>query len=344
MTLADDVALAMLMTLKNSLAGLPYGGAKGAVRVDPRRLSQRELEALARGYARAIAPLIGEVVDIPAPDVGTNAQIMAWMVDEYSKLAGRNAPAVFTSKPPELWGNPVREYATGYGVAVTAREIAKRLWGGLEGRTVAVQGMGNVGRWTAYWLGKMGAKVVAVSDINGVAYKREGLDVELIYQNRNMPGPSLVELFVSKTGAEHIKDPEVVFAVEADIFVPAAVENVIRSDNVGGVRARLVVEGANGPTTPEAEKMLYERGVLVVPDILANAGGVVMSYLEWVENLQWYLWDEEETRRRLEAMMINNVAKVYDRWQKEKEWTIRDAAIVTALERIYKAMKLRGWI
>jgi glutamate dehydrogenase/leucine dehydrogenase len=343
-TLADDVALAMLMTLKNSLAGLPYGGAKGAVRVDPKKLSQRELEALSRGYARAIAPLIGDVVDIPAPDVGTNAQIMAWMVDEYSKIAGRNAPAVFTSKPPELWGNPVREYATGFGVAVVTREAAKKLWGGLEGKTVAVQGMGNVGRWAAYWFGKMGAKVVAVSDINGVAYKKEGLDVELIYQNRMVPGPSLVELFVSKTGAEHIKDPEAVFVVEADILVPAAIENVIRGDNAGRVRARLVVEGANGPTTPEAEKILYERGVLVVPDILANAGGVAMSYLEWVENLQWYIWDEEETRKRLEAIMINNFAKVYARWEKEKQWTMRNAAIVTALERIYKAMKLRGWI
>jgi glutamate dehydrogenase (NAD) (EC 1.4.1.2) len=343
-TLADDVALAMLMTLKNSLAGLPYGGAKGAVRVDPKRLSQRELEALSRGYARAIAPLIGDVVDIPAPDVGTNAQIMAWMVDEYSKTIGRNAPAVFTSKPPELWGNPVREYSTGYGVAVATREAAKKLWGGLEGKTVAVQGMGNVGRWAAYWLGKMGAKVVAVSDINGVAYKKDGLDVELIRENKTASGPSLIELFASKTGAEHIKDPEAIFAIDVDILVPAAIENVIRGDNVGRVRARLVVEGANGPTTPEAEKILYERGVVVVPDVLANAGGVVMSYLEWVENLQWYIWDEEETRKRLEAIMMNNFAKVYARWEKEKQWTMRDAAIVTALERIYKAMKLRGWI
>ena len=338
MTLADDVALAMLMTLKNSLAGLPYGGAKGAVRVDSRRLSQRELEALARGYARAITPLIGETVDIPAPDVGTNAQIMAWMVDEYSKLAGRNAPAVFTSKPPELWGNPVREYATGYGVAVTAREIAKRLWGGLEGRTVAIHGAGNTGAWAAYWLEKMGAKIVAVSSTKGAVVDKKGLPAEAIlrYYRR--------EISFDFIPGNYVKDPEAPLYAEADILIPAAIENVIKSDNVSRVRARLVVEGANGPTTPEAEKMLYERGVLVVPDILANAGGVVMSYLEWVENLQWYMWDEEETRKRLETIMINNVAKVYDRWQKEKEWTIRDVAIVTALERIYKAMKLRGWI
>jgi glutamate dehydrogenase/leucine dehydrogenase len=337
-TLADDVALAMLMTLKNSLAGLPYGGAKGAVRVDPKKLSQRELEALSRGYARAIAPLIGDVVDIPAPDVGTNAQIMAWMVDEYSKLAGRNTPAVFTSKPPELWGNPVREYSTGYGVAVATRETAKKLWGGLEGKTVAVHGTGNTGAWAAYWLEKMGAKIVAVSSTKGAVVNEKGIPAEAVlrYYRREISFDAIPGNFV--------KDPDAPLYVEADVLVPAAIENVIRGDNVGRVRARLVVEGANGPTTPEAEKILYERGVLVVPDVLANAGGVVMSYLEWVESLQWYIWDEEETRRRLEAIMISNVSKVYDRWQKEKEWTMRDAVIATALERIYKAMKLRGWI
>jgi glutamate dehydrogenase/leucine dehydrogenase len=337
-TLADDVALAMLMTLKNSLAGLPYGGAKGAVRVDPKKLSQRELEALSRGYARAIAPLIGDVVDIPAPDVGTNAQIMAWMVDEYSKIAGRNTPAVFTSKPPELWGNPVREYATGYGVAVVAREAAKRLWGGLEGKTVALHGAGNTGAWAAYWLEKMGAKIVAVSSTKGAVVNERGVPAEAVlrYYRREVPFDAIPGNFV--------KDPDAPLYVEADVLVPAAIENVIRRDNAGRVRARLVVEGANGPTTPEAEKILYERGVLVVPDILANAGGVAMSYLEWVENLQWYIWDEEETRKRLEAIMMNNFAKVYARWEKEKQWTIRDAAVVTALERIYKAMKLRGWI
>jgi glutamate dehydrogenase/leucine dehydrogenase len=337
-TLADDVALAVLMTLKNSLAGLPYGGAKGAVRVDPKKLSQRELEALSRGYARAIAPLIGDVVDIPAPDVGTNAQIMAWMVDEYSKIAGRNTPAVFTSKPPELWGNPVREYSTGYGVAVATRETAKKLWGGLEGKTVAVHGAGNTGAWAAYWLEKMGAKIVAVSSTKGAVVNEKGIPAEAVlrYYRR--------EISFDAIPGNYVKDPDAPLYVEADVLVPAAIENIIRGDNAGRVRARLVVEGANGPTTPEAEKILFERGVLVVPDVLANAGGVVMSYLEWVENLQWYIWDEEETRRRLEAIMMNNVAKVYDRWQKEKEWTMRDAAIATALERIYKAMKLRGWI
>jgi len=337
-SLADDVALATIMTLKNSLAGIPYGGAKGAVRVDPRRLSPRELEELSRGYVRAVAPLIGDGLDIPAPDVGSNSQIMAWMVDEYSKIAGRNVPAVFTSKPPELWGNPVREYATGFGVAVIAREMAKRLWGGLEGKTVTLHGAGNTGAWAAYWLEKMGARIVAVSSTKGAVVNGEGIPAETVlkYYRREIPFESIP--------GNYIKDPEAPLYVEADVLVPAAIENVIREDNIGRVKAKLVVEGANGPTTPEAEKALYERGVLVMPDILANAGGVVMSYLEWVENLQWIMWDEEETRVKLERIMVGNFKRVYQRWEQEKGWTIRDAAYVIAIERIYKAMKARGWI
>ncbi|MBP1449941.1 MAG: Glu/Leu/Phe/Val dehydrogenase, partial [Thermoproteus sp.] len=304
-TLADDMALAMLMTLKNSLAGLPYGGAKGAVRVDPKKLSARELEELSRGYARAIAPLIGDQIDIPAPDVGTNAQIMAWMVDEYSKLAGRNAPGVFTAKPADLWGNPVREYATGFGVAVTAREAAKMLWGGLEGRTAAVHGFGNTGQWAAYWLEKFGAKVIAASDTSGTVYNKAGLDVEQLIKVKSQTGK-----VINAKGVEVMKAPDASLYVEADVLVPGAIENTIREDNVGLVKAKLIVEGANGPTTPKAEEALYAKGAVVIPDILANAGGVVMSYLEWVENLQWYIWDEEETRRRLEAIMANNFKRV----------------------------------
>ncbi|MEM1518683.1 MAG: Glu/Leu/Phe/Val dehydrogenase, partial [Pyrobaculum sp.] len=299
-TLSDDVALATLMTLKNSLAGIPYGGAKGAVRVDPKKLSTRELEQLSRGYVRAIAPLIGDLVDIPAPDVGTNSQIMAWMVDEYSKIKGYNVPGVFTAKPPELWGNPVREYATGLGVATAAREIAKTLWNTIEEKTVAIHGAGNTGAWAAYWLEKMGAKVIAISSTKGSVINKAGIPAEEIlkvYRREKM----LLELEGEKS-----TNPELPLYVEADILVPAAIENVIREDNVGLVKARLIVEGANGPTTPGAEQILYKRGVVVVPDILANAGGVVMSYLEWVENLQWYIWDEEETRKKLEQIMSKN--------------------------------------
>ncbi|MEM1638161.1 MAG: Glu/Leu/Phe/Val dehydrogenase [Pyrobaculum sp.] len=344
-SLADDIALATLMTLKNSLAGIPYGGAKGAVRVDPKRLSARELEELSRGYVRAVAPLIGDELDIPAPDVGTDSRVMAWMVDEYSKIAGRNVPGVFTAKPPELWGNPVREYSTGLGVAVTAREVAKMLWNTAEGKTAAVQGFGNVGRWTAYWLEKMGIRVVAVSDINGTVYKKGGLTLaELVEKNRAMKGPDLLNSVAKYNDVPVAPDPNAIFGVDADILVPAALENAINEENVGLVRAKLVVEGANGPTTPEAEAELYKRGVVVVPDVLANAGGVVMSYLEWVENLQWYFWDEEETRARLERIMTENFKRVYQKWIQEKGWTMRDAAFVMAVERIYKAMKARGWI
>ncbi|MFB6490170.1 MAG: Glu/Leu/Phe/Val dehydrogenase [Thermoproteus sp. AZ2] len=344
-SLADDVALAILMSIKNSLAGIPYGGAKGAVRVDPKRLSARELEALSRGYARAIAPLIGEDVDIPAPDVGTNPQIMAWMVDEVSALRGRNTPAVFTAKPPELWGNPVREYSTGLGVAVAAREAAKAIWGEIEGRTVAVQGFGNTGMWSAYWLEKMGAKVVAVSATKGALYRREGLNVvDFIDKHRELSGSELMLALAKARGYEVLPNPELPLMADVDILVPAALENAVREDNVGGVRAKLIVEGANGPTTPKAEEALYARGAVVVPDILANAGGVIMSYLEWVENLQWYIWDEEETRKRLEAIMANNFKRVYDKWISGTGKTMRDAAYVIAIERIYKAMKARGWI
>ncbi|MEM0468943.1 MAG: Glu/Leu/Phe/Val dehydrogenase, partial [Pyrobaculum sp.] len=284
-----------------------------------------------------IAPLIGDLVDIPAPDVGTNSQIMAWMVDEYSKIKGYNVPGVFTAKPPELWGNPVREYATGLGVATAAREIAKTLWNTIEGKTVAIHGAGNTGAWAAYWLEKMGAKVIAISSTKGSVINKAGIPAEEIlkvYRREKM----LLELEGEKS-----TNPELPLYVEADILVPAAIENVIREDNVGLVKARLIVEGANGPTTPGAERILYERGVVVVPDILANAGGVVMSYLEWVENLQWYIWDEEETRKKLEQIMSKNVKNVYEKATREK-WTMRDAAIVTALDRIYKAMKVRGWL
>ncbi|MEL9990184.1 MAG: Glu/Leu/Phe/Val dehydrogenase [Thermoproteus sp.] len=342
-SLADDIALATLMTLKNSLAGIPYGGAKGAVRVDPKRLSARELEELSRGYVRAVAPLIGDELDIPAPDVGTDSRVMAWMVDEYSKIAGRNVPGVFTAKPPELWGNPVREYATGFGVAVMAREMAKRLWGGLEGRTVAVQGAGNTGAWAAYWLENMGAKVIAISDSKGTVINKSGIPADRIMKiywgKKEGRGSTVLELEGEKN-----KDGAAALYVDADILVPAALENAINEENVGLVRAKLIVEGANGPTTPEAEAELYKRGVVVVPDVLANAGGVVMSYLEWVENLQWYFWDEEETRTRLERIMTENFKRVYQKWIQEKGWTMRDAAVVVSLERIYKAMKARGWI
>jgi len=342
-TLEDDIALATLMTLKNSLAGIPYGGGKGAVRVNPKQLSPRELEQLSRGYVRALYHVLGDQMDIPAPDVGTNPQIMAWMVDEYSKLKGYNVPGVFTAKPPVLWGNPVREYATGFGCAVMSREAAEKYLGGIEGKRVAIQGFGNTGQWHAYWLQKMGAKIVAISDTSGTVYDPEGIDVELAMKVKRETGK-----VINYPKGEKIPDPKAALYVDADILGPDAMENQITLENVDKIKAKIIVEGANGPTTPEAELKLYERGVIVVPDFLANAGGVVMSYLEWVENLQWYFWDEEETRAKLEKIMRNNFLRVYEKYERMKsenpKITMRDAALVLSLERIYQAMKVRGWL
>ncbi len=341
-TLEEDIALATVMPFKNALNGLPYGGGKGAVAVDPKKLSRRELEELSRGYARALAPFIGPEVDIPAPDVGTDPQIMAWMVDEYSKIAGRNVPGVFTAKPAILWGNPVREYSTGFGVAVWAREAAKKLWGGIEGKTVAVQGFGNVGYWAAYWLIKMGARVVAVTDSKGGVYNPNGLDLAAVKAVKDKTG-SVINY--DAPGTRKITNEEVL-ELPVDVLVPAALENVIHKGNANNIKAKLIVEGANGPTTADAEKILHGRGVWILPDLAANAGGVVMSYLEWVENLQWYFWDEDETRNKLERILLDTFNRVMNRWNKlgTDKVTIREAAYVEAVDRIYNAMKVRGWI
>ncbi len=341
--LETDMALALGMTLKNSLNGLPYGGGKGAVKVDPKKLSPGELERLSRGYARAIAPLIGDLEDIPAPDVGTNPQMMAWMVDEYSKLKGRNVPGVFTAKPPELWGNPVRLYSTGFGTAVAGKVAAEKYLGTFEGLRVAVHGFGNVGQYAAYYSAKWGAKVIAVSDTSGTVYDPEGIDVEVAIKVKETTGK-----VVNYPRGEKIPDPDASLYVDCEVLMPSAIENVIRADNVHKVKAKVISEGANGPTTPDAEKVLYERGTVIVPDIAANAGGVIMSYLEWVENLQWYWWSEEETLARLKSIIEGNIKRLiakYESLRSEKgPVTMRDAAFVVAVERVYKAMKVRGWI
>ncbi|MEM1983056.1 MAG: Glu/Leu/Phe/Val dehydrogenase [Sulfolobales archaeon] len=343
LTLEDDIALATLMTLKNSLAGIPYGGAKGGVKLNPKELTQKDLEAVCRGYVRGLKEVLGEYLDIPAPDVGTTSQTMAWMMDEYSKIIGRNAPAVFTAKPPILHGNPVREYATGFGCAVVSKEMANKLLGGVEGKKVSIQGFGNTGQWHAYFLSKMGAKVVALSDTSGTLYDPQGIDVELAMKVKNTTGK-----VINYPKGEKIPDPQASLYVDADILGPDAMENQIVLENVSKVKAKIIVEGANGPTTPAAELELYKKGSIVVPDFLANAGGVIMSYLEWVENLQWYIWDEDETRAKLEKIMKSNLDKTYKKFEElqssGKAFTMRDAALVLSLDRIYQAMKVRGWL
>jgi len=339
-TLEDDMALATLMTLKNSLAGIPYGGAKGAIQVDPKTLDKASLEELSRGYVRALINVLGPEVDIPAPDVGTNPQIMAWMVDEYSKMMGRNVPATFTAKPVQLWGNPVREYATGFGVAVMAREAWRELGkGDLSGARVSIHGFGNTGQWAAYWSNKMGAKVVAVADTSGTVHDPNGLDVERLIEVKNKTGKVIMY-----EGGRKLQ-PQDALVIDADILMPSAMENTITEHNAGNIKAKLIVEGANGPTTPEAEAMLSKRGVTIVPDILANAGGVIMSYLEWVENLQWFIWNEDETRMRLEGILVNNFKRTMNKFTAlGSNATMRDAAVITAVERVRDAMQARGWI
>lgn len=342
-SLEDTTALATIMTLKNSLAGIPYGGGKGAVRVDPGKLSRNELEQLSRGYVRMLHSVLGEELDVPGPDTGTNPQVMAWMVDEYCRIAGRSAPGVFTGKPPALWGDPLRDYSTGYGCAVITKLIAEKVLGGLEGASVAIQGFGNVGSWHAYWVQRMGARVVAVGDIEGMVYDPGGIDVELAMRCVRESGT-----VVSYPRGQKIRDPKAVLYLDVDVLALDAVENQVTMDNVGLVKARLIVEGANGPTTPEAEQVLYRSGKLVVPDLLANAGGVVGSYIEWVQGITWCWHEESESRRRLEEIMGRSFETVYRRFEDMRgergDATMRDAAVVTSLDRIHRAMKVRGWL
>ncbi len=339
-TMEEVIALSMMMTWKNALAGLPYGGGKGGVRVDPHKLSPRELEQLSRGYIRAIAKYIGPDLDIPAPDVYTNPQIMAWMMDEYYRVTGMHHYGVITGKPVELGGLQTREIATGFGVAVVAREIAKRMWGGIEGRTVAVQGYGNAGYYAAKFLHEMGAVVVAVSDSKGGIYSSKGLNPDEVKRVKARTGS-----VIHYEGAERRITNEELLELDVDVLVPAAIENVITEHNAPRIKAKLIVEAANGPTTAEADRMLAERGVVVVPDILANAGGVVTSHIEWVNNRMGGWITEEEARRRLEETMARNAAKVWDFWHKEfdtQKHPMRDAAYALAVKRVVDAMKLRG--
>ena len=340
-TLNEVIALSMWMTWKNALAGLPYGGGKGGVRVNPKKLSRGELERLSRGYIEAIIDYIGEDLDIPAPDVYTGPEEMAWFFDEYSRISRRIVFGSVTGKPLELGGLESRVIATGYGVAIIAREAAKKLLGGIEGKTVAVQGFGNVGYHAALYLSEMGAKVVAVSDSKGGIYSPGGLDPREVKKVKDSTGS-----VINYKGAHRISNEELL-TLNVDILVPAAIENVITSTNARDVRARIVVEGANGPVTPEADKILLEMGVVVVPDILANSGGVIMSHIEWVNNRMGGWIREDEAVKRLEERMIDSFEAVWRFWERKldsSKHSLRLAAYAIAVDRVVRAMKLRGWI
>ncbi|MCC5912293.1 MAG: Glu/Leu/Phe/Val dehydrogenase [Clostridiaceae bacterium] len=334
----DEVkALSTWMTFKCGVAGIPYGGGKGGVIVNPSELSQGELERLARGYSRAIAPMIGEKKDIPAPDVGTNGQVMAWMVDEYEKATGEFQPGVFTGKPVAYYGSLARTEATGYGTAIMARDAAKKLNLDLNNATVAIQGFGNVGSYAGKYIAEMGAKVVAVGDHTVTVVNDNGLDVDALMEY--VAANKAVKGF---PGAEKEIDRSEVLTMDVDILMPCALENQLTSQNANDIKAKIISEGANGPTTPEADKIFNDKGIIVVPDILANGGGVTVSYFEWVQNLMRYSWTFEEVQEKQAHIM----EKAFDDiWTLKEEHgvSMRVAAYMMSIKRVADAMKLRGW-
>lgn len=333
-TLDEVRALAALMTLKTAVVNVPYGGAKGAVICNPKVLSQDELERLSRRYAAEIALFIGPSVDIPAPDVGTNPQIMAWMMDTYSTMRGYS-PAVITGKPLEIGGSKGRFEATGRGCMISALLAAKHVGVNATEATVVIQGFGNVGAITAKLLAEEGCLIIAVSDSRGGVYNPNGLDLEGLVARKAETGS-----VVGFKNTEAITNAELL-ELPCDILVPAALEHQLVEANAAAVKAKIVAEGANAPTTPEADQILYANGVFVVPDVLANTGGVIVSYLEWVQNLQVFCWDEPQVNDYLQSMMTNAFGDVLQTSAREKV-DMRTAAYMTALERLATAMSARG--
>jgi len=334
-TLSEVMALAAWMSVKNAAVNLPYGGAKGGIRVDPRTLSQAELERMTRRYTSEIGVIIGPSKDIPAPDVNTNAQIMAWMMDTYSMNEGATATGVVTGKPISLGGSLGRVEATGRGVFVVGCEAARDLGIDVAGAKVIVQGFGNVGGTAARLFHEAGAHVVAVQDHTGTVYEPAGLDVhKLLAHVANHGG-------VGGFSAGQALDDAEFWALETDFLIPAALENQINASNAARVRAKVVVEGANGPTTPEADDILRDNGVQVVPDVLANAGGVTVSYFEWVQDFSSFFWSEDEINQRLERLMREAYAAVAQ-VSREHKVSLRTAAFIVACTRILQARQVRG--
>ena len=336
----DEVkALAAWMTFKCAVVNIPYGGGKGGVVCDPHELSERELRAITRRFTAAIMPLIGPDQDIPAPDVGSNADVMGWMMDTYSMLKGHCVHGVVTGKPIELGGALGRNEATGRGVMFTTRNIMKKMGMEMKGTDVAVQGMGNVGSITAKLLHQEGMKVVAVSDVSGGVYKKDGLDIPAILAYLGKDRKNLLSGY-EEEGMTRITNEELL-ELPVTVLVPAALENQINGTNADKIQAKLIVEAANGPTAAEADPILNDKGVVIVPDILSNAGGVVVSYFEWVQNIQSVSWTEEEVNAKLERIMNNSFEAVYNIAQ-EKKVPLRTGAYLIAVDRVVKAKKARA--
>ena len=335
-TASEVKALSIWMSLKAGIVDLPYGGGKGGIVCDPRTMSFRELERLSRGYVRAISQIVGPSKDIPAPDIFTNSQIMAWMLDEYSSIREFDSPGFITGKPLVLGGSRGRETATAKGVTLMIREAAKKRGIDLKGARVIVQGFGNAGSYLSKFMHDAGAKVIAISDMHGALYNPDGLDIDYLLDRRDSHG-SVTNLFEDRiTNREMLE-------LECDILVPAAVENQITADNAHNIRANIVVEAANGPTTLEATKILVERGILLVPDVLASAGGVTVSYFEWVQNNQGYYWPEEEVEQKLEETMVHAFENVYQTAQ-SREVDMRLAAYMVGVRKMAEASRFRGWV
>ncbi|MEZ5615944.1 MAG: Glu/Leu/Phe/Val dehydrogenase [Rhodocyclaceae bacterium] len=334
-TLSEMMALAAWMTIKNAVVQVPYGGAKGGVRVDPKKLSPDELERLTRRYTMEINVLLGPDRDIPAPDVNTNEQVMAWMMDTYSMNQGRTATGVVTGKPLSLGGSLGRHDATGRGVFICAREAASKLGISIAGARVAVQGFGNVGAAAARIFADHGAKIVALHDENGALHCEAGLDTGALAAHHVCAGG-----ISGFAGAEAITAAEF-WRLPCDFLIPAAVENQITADNAGAVAARVVVEGANGPTTPAADRILSERGIVVVPDVVANAGGVTASYFEWVQDISSFFWSEAEINQRLDRIMTEAFNGIWA-LAEARRLPLRTAAFVVGCNRVLEARALRG--
>ena len=335
----DEVrALATLMSWKTAIAGIPFGGAKGGIDVDVSKCEPAELQRITRSFIDKIEKVLGPTRDIPAPDVGTNAQTMAWMMDEYGKLHG-HTPAIVTGKPIALEGSFGREAATGRGVVYMFREAAGQLGLTPSSTRVVVQGFGNVGSWAARIIQQLGAKVIAVSDASGAVHAESGLDTHAL-QDYVADGGKLGEY--DGQGAETIS-PEELLGLECEVLIPAALGGMIHRDNADSVRTQLIVEGANSPTTPAADEILADKGVTLIPDVMANAGGVVVSYFEWVQNLQHFRWDEREVNDKLGGIMRRAYREVSAR-SREEETTLRIAAYETGIERVVEAARIRGYI
>jgi glutamate dehydrogenase len=333
----DEVkALSMWMSLKCGIVDLPYGGGKGGIICDPRTMSMGELERLSRAYVRAISQIVGPTKDIPAPDVYTNSQIMAWMMDEYSRLREYDAPGFITGKPLVLGGSHGREKATAQGVVICIEEAAKKLGIAIKGARVVVQGFGNAGSFLAKFMHDASAKVIGISDAYGALYDPDGLDIDYLLDRRDSYG-TVTTLFDNTITNEELLE------LDCDILVPAAISNQITTANAHNINASIVVEAANGPTTLEETKILSDRGILLVPDVLASSGGVTVSYFEWVQNNQGYYWSEEEVNEKLRKVLVQSFNNVYETSER-RNINMRLAAYMVGVRKMSEASRFRGWV